>query len=413
MKYLPRAIGMLILLIVGLLFVFLPGGARELVQAAIRPAARPTPQSAAGSGFSYQGQLKKDGVPISDSCSFTFSLWDEVGSGSPPSGGAQVGGDQTVDDVLVSNGLFTVILNAGGEFGAQAFNGEARWLQTSVTCPNDGGPVTLSPRQPVTPAPYALAALTGPGTSYANLVVVAESGGDFTSIQAAIDSILDAGPDHPYLVWVAPGVYAETVTMKDYVDVQGAGQQATRITATGFGVGTAGTLTTANHSELRDLTVENTGGAAYATAIFINGTAPHLTGITALASGDGNISAAIFSDASASPVIDHAILQARGGGFNHYALYSRGSSILDVRDSTITALEGSLLNYAVLGTVNSTTNLTNSVMWGTTSAVDMLNSTGRIAASQLVGGATTEGTGSLICVGAYDQSFVVLNVVCQ
>jgi hypothetical protein len=257
------------------------------------------------------------------------------------------------------------------------------------------------------------AAQVSPITGDPFLVEVAKSGDDFTSIQTAIDSILDAGPDHPYLVWIAPGVYVETVTMKDYVDVQGAGQQATRITAAGFGVGTAGTLTTANHSELRDLTVENTGGAAFATAVFINGTAPRLTDITALASGDGNISAAIFSDASASPVIDHAILQARGGGFNHYTLYSRGSSILDVRDTTLTALEGNLLNYAVMGTVNSTTNLSNAVMWGTTSAVHMLNSTGRIAASQLVGGATTEGTGSLICVGAYDQSFVALNVVCQ
>lgn len=34
--------------------------------------------------------------------------------------------------VPVSNGLFTVLLNGNGEFGANAFNGSARWLQIQV-----------------------------------------------------------------------------------------------------------------------------------------------------------------------------------------------------------------------------------------------------------------------------------------
>ena len=49
------------------------------------------------------------------------------------------------------------------------------------------------------------AAQVSPITGDPFLVEVAKSGDDFTSIQTAIDSILDAGPDHPYLVWIAPG----------------------------------------------------------------------------------------------------------------------------------------------------------------------------------------------------------------
>ena len=70
------------------------------------------------------------------------------------------------------------------------------------------------------------------GGDYQNVVVVAKSGGDYTSVQAAIDSITDDAADNPYLVWVAPGVYEEQVTMKPYVHLQGAGQEATVITST-------------------------------------------------------------------------------------------------------------------------------------------------------------------------------------
>jgi hypothetical protein len=53
----------------------------------------------------------------------------------------------------VTNGLFTVQL----DFGAGAFQGDARWLQIAVKCAGDASYTTLSPRQPLTPAPYALA----------------------------------------------------------------------------------------------------------------------------------------------------------------------------------------------------------------------------------------------------------------
>ena len=42
------------------------------------------------------------------------------------------------------------------DFGSNAFGGDARWLQIAVQCSGDTGFTTLSPRQPLTPAPYAL-----------------------------------------------------------------------------------------------------------------------------------------------------------------------------------------------------------------------------------------------------------------
>jgi len=97
--------------------------------------------------FSYQGRLVKDGTPVDGSCDLRFTLYDDE------FGGTQLGPVEEKPGVVVSNGLFTTQL----DFGNGAFNGEARWLEIEVRCPPDGDYTTLSPRQALRPAPYALA----------------------------------------------------------------------------------------------------------------------------------------------------------------------------------------------------------------------------------------------------------------
>ena len=173
-------------------------------------------------GFTYQGQLLDNGSPVSGICDFLFGLWSDSGASS------QVGALQTVSNVSVNDGLFTAVVNSGGEFGVDAFDGGTRWLGVSVRCPaGSGGYTALSPAQSITPVPYAFYAAKA--SNPANVIIVAKANGDFTSIQSAIDSISDATVDNPYLVYVAPGVYTETITMQAHVDVEGSGQDLTRI----------------------------------------------------------------------------------------------------------------------------------------------------------------------------------------
>jgi hypothetical protein len=104
-------------------------------------------QSPVGTAFTYQGQLRRAGVPVNDTADFQFSLWDAA------TGGAQVGSTVPVADWPVVSGLFAVTL----DFGAASFTDQARWLQIAVRSPAGGGTFTiLTPRQELTPAPFAL-----------------------------------------------------------------------------------------------------------------------------------------------------------------------------------------------------------------------------------------------------------------
>jgi len=92
--------------------------------------------------FTYQGQLHDGGTNANGAYTMIFKLYDAVTSGN------QIGSTITTSPTL-ANGLFTVNL----DFGAGAFNGNARWLDITVT--NSGTTQTLSPRVQVLADPYA------------------------------------------------------------------------------------------------------------------------------------------------------------------------------------------------------------------------------------------------------------------
>ena len=97
-----------------------------------------------GTGFTYQGYLEDGSGPFSGAVDFTFSLWDDPTATNP---GNQIGAAVEVGAVQVDNGLFTAEL----DFGSGAFGSGARYLEIAVNG------TTLNPRQPLSPAPYALA----------------------------------------------------------------------------------------------------------------------------------------------------------------------------------------------------------------------------------------------------------------
>jgi hypothetical protein len=109
----------------------------------------------AGNSFTYQGRLESGGIAANGSYDFIFDLYDVASGGSP------IAAAQNLPGVAVNDGLFTVAL----DFGAGMFDGNARWLEIQVRAAGGGTYALLAPRQPVTPAPFSLFAMSGAGGS--------------------------------------------------------------------------------------------------------------------------------------------------------------------------------------------------------------------------------------------------------
>lgn len=149
------------------------------------------------------------------------------------------------------------------------------------------------------------------GRRYKRTVLVSPVAGDTaasgTALIQSLNAITDASAKNPYLVKLEPGVYdllSNHLSLKEYVDIEGSGETATTITASGSDTEDTGTVIGCNNMELRFLTISNTGGAQYATAVFNNNASPRLTSMTAEASGATISNRAIYNKDSETVITD-------------------------------------------------------------------------------------------------------------
>jgi hypothetical protein len=143
-----------------------------------------------GTAFTFQGRLHSGDAPAKGTFDIRFTLFDSAEEGN------QIGDTLTIEGVAVSDGTFATRL----DFGAGAFDGEARYLQIEVrAAESEEGFTLLSPRQELTPALYALfsagapwGGLTGMPPGFADGI---DNGTDIdpATLQARVKSVCPAG----------------------------------------------------------------------------------------------------------------------------------------------------------------------------------------------------------------------------
>lgn len=298
--------------------------------------ARPQTQSSlsgAPGTMTHQGFLVDNSTPVSGTVALKFGIYSASSGGSPL-------WEETHNSVAVADGYYTVMLGSQTPLTPGLFDSTTRYLQVSV---NLGSGYVDLPRQALSSVPYAFQAsqadnadaapwsgLTGvpagfadgvdnEGGDYEHVIVVSPSGGDYTSVAAALSSISGSSSSNRYLVWVGPGVYTETAlsTVPAYVHLKGAGSNATVVTSSrssGSPGNAAATVDLLEDSAISDMTVHNTGTGTYGIAIYSTQASRDttITNVVAEANGSGGTGHYAVYLNDAEPTIQDSILRASG-----------------------------------------------------------------------------------------------------
>jgi hypothetical protein len=218
----------------------------------------------------------------------------------------------------------------------------------------------------------------GPAAKYANVVVVAKSGGDYTDPVTAINSISDASATNTYLVKIMPGTYNigfGQIRVKDYVDIEGSGVEVTKIVGQSAGGANQGVISIwyTNGVEVRSLSVEvdsitpgpgsvdgvgigiyycnkvkitdvsiKSVDAFYGVGIYAEGSKVILSRVTASAEETKDVSALIGSNtyrygleqSNSDVTIENSNISAAGGTMNA-GLYLFGYGNITIRNSEL------------------------------------------------------------------------------
>jgi hypothetical protein len=194
---------------------------------------------------------------------------------------------------------------------------------------------------------------------YGKVAVVAQSGGDYTSPVDAINDLATwcgtPSATNMCLVKIMPGVYSigsANVQMMSYVDIEGSGENVTKITGGSF----LGTVIGASYAELRLLTVEAKGGLAR--GISNSSASPSIRNVTVRAYGSGSTIG--IMNLGSSPIITNVTIAAYDtamGGVTSGVLNNGSSPIMNY--VTVNASQYSGTCYGVLNTMSSSPKIAN------------------------------------------------------
>jgi hypothetical protein len=137
-----------------------------------------------GTAFTYQGRLADANSPAEGLYDFEFEVYDAL------DGGSQQGSTVDVNDVYVIDGYFTAKL----DFGVEVFHGDDVWLHVGVRPGELEDPNTysaLSPRQELTPTPYAMHSENADKLDSYDATAFASSGHNHDGVYALISHIHD------------------------------------------------------------------------------------------------------------------------------------------------------------------------------------------------------------------------------
>lgn len=216
------------------------------------------------------------------------------------------------------------------------------------------------------------------------------------------------------LIKLEPGTYnigSNVLDVPSGVDLEGSGELRTGIVSGGSAAETDATVIAEGNIELRLLSVANTGGQPYSTAIRANGFA-RLTHVSAGAQNGSTSTIAIHGVTGAGQArlqLRNVTASAIGAAMAPaYGLFG-GVFSFGVRGSTIQAVAGSGGSAYGMWIPGGLHLVEDSLISANTDAVNGTGGQARIASTRLEGGVVPGGG---VCAGVWDQDFVFYASTC-
>jgi len=172
-----------------------------------------------------------------------------------------------------------------------------------------------------------------------------------TALLNAMSGITNASATKRYVIQLEPGIYdlgSSKLIMKPYIDIKGAGQEATMIQGGGFSSSDDGVVWGAASAEVSNLQIKSTGGSTQSSVAFYSPSEAgatwlhNVTFVTSGGSGNWGVRAA-----GGSPVIEECTIRVQGGAYS-YGIVGRGTSRPAVKRTVIEVVSGTSEGYGML-----------------------------------------------------------------
>jgi hypothetical protein len=295
---------------------------------------------------------------------------------------------------------------------------------------------------------------------YGKVAVVAVTGGDYTNPLTAMSNLATwcgtPSATNTCLLKIMPGVYdlgAGSLQMQNHVDIEGAGENVTKISGSNNGMATSAVVYGASNAEIRFLSMErNVAAGAYGQTFYASSASTKVTNVTIIDHGwrpvyvDGTATdPAIFTNVTLindyadgidiysymPTVLNNVRIKTTGARstlcsgimvsppsnvvMNNVSIDASGSNAVGIYYQSL-GLTGGVVDatnvkitstgygvYQAAGTTESLA-IKNSSINGATYAIDATSGNTFIGNSQISGGGIS-GAGNVKCIGAYDGNY--------
>ena len=286
-----------------------------------------------GTGFTYQGHLNDGGAPANGAYDMIFNLYDDATNGTV------LGTFSIFGAVPVTNGRFTVELNSHGEFGTNAFKGEARWLQIGVRTNSNNALnpwIHLSPRQALHSTPQAMFAQNASNADNASIAATVADGA-ITGSKLASGAVQANNLAPGALDWA--NISGIPVGFADGVDngaayTAGAGLSLSGANQFSVNFGSSGAADTAARSDHQHFGSKWGGSASWGIGLGVTNTSGTFAAGVYGQQGDGSgfpyffgsVAAGVWGESSHGSGVYGASGYANGNGVFGYAAKTNGNS---------------------------------------------------------------------------------------